>query len=235
MSKKLIAAIVMLTLGIVFFGVSWGFTQQDLDFTRTELSNTRLALDNNKRELLDTKDELSITTAELQDTKSYLSDIETELQVTRDNLSTVETELEETIAELEETMAELSNLQADPFYLHNPTFEEVISFLSEDKTDRNRYIEDEYVCSHFARDVSNNAETQGIRCAFVDIRFPLSAHAIIAFDTTDQGMVYFDPITDERVRPIIGKQYWRCIEPEPGYYYEKPSFDDTILDIVVIW
>jgi len=228
MSKKFIAALVVLTLGIIFFGVSWGFTLQDLDATKTELSDTRLALDNNKRELRDTKDELSIITAELQDTKSYLSDIETALQVTRDNLSTVETELED-------TKAELSAIQADPFYLYNPTFDQAIRFLSKDKTDLNKYREDEYVCSHFARDVNNNAESQGIRCAFVDIRFPRSAHAIIAFETTDQGMVYFDPITDERVKPIIGKPYWRCVEPKPGYYYEKPSFDDTIIDIVVIW
>jgi len=235
MSKKFIAAIVVLTLGIVFFGVSWGFAQQDLDATRTELSDTHLALDNNKQELLDTKDELSIITTELQDTQNYLSGIETELQVTKDNLSTVEAELEETMVELEDTKTKLSTLQANTLHLHNPTFDEAISFLREDKTDLNQYREDDYVCSHFARDVNNNAESQGIRCAFVDIRFPRSAHAIIAFDTTDQGMVYFDPITDERVKPVIGKQYWRCVEPEPGYYYQKPPFDDTIIDIVVIW
>jgi hypothetical protein len=228
MSKKFIAAIVVLTLAVVFFGVSWGFTQQDLDATRTVLSDTRLALASNKQELSNTKDELSITTAELQDTEDNLSNIEAELQVTRDDLATVE-------AELEDTKAELSALQAEPFYLHNPTFDEVISFLQEDQTDSNPYIEDEYVCTHFARDVNNNAEDQGIRCAFVDIRFPRSAHAIVAFDTTDQGLVYFDSMTDERVRPVIGKQYWRCVEPKPGYYYQKPPFDDTILDIVVIW
>jgi len=228
MSKKFIAAIVVLTLAVVFFGVSWGFTQQDLDSTRTALSDTRLALANNETELLDTRDELSIITAELQDTKDHLSNIEADLQVTRDDLATVE-------AELEDAKAELSTLQADPFHLHNPTFDEVISFLQEDETDSNPYIEDEYVCTHFTRDVNDNAEDQGIRCAFVAISFPRSAHAIIAFDTTDQGLVYFDPtLSDERVRPVIGKQYWRCIEPESGYY-QKPPFDDTILDIVVIW
>jgi hypothetical protein len=228
MSKKFIAAIVVLTLAVVYFGVSWGFTQQDLNATRTELSDTRLTLANNETELSNTKDELSITTAELQDTTDHLSNIEAELQATRDDLATVE-------AELEDTKTELSALQAEPFYLHNPTFDEVISFLQEDQTDSNPYIEGKYVCTHFARDVNNNAEDQGIRCAFVDIRFPRSAHAIVAFDTTDQELVYFDPMTDERVRPVIGKQYWRCVEPKPGYYYQKPPFDDTILDIVVIW
>jgi len=228
MSKKLIAAIVVLTLAVVFFGVSWIFTQQDLDATKTELSDTRLALTNNETELRNTQDELSIITAELQGTKDYLSDIEAQLQLTRDNLLNVE-------AELEDAKAELSALQADPFHLHNPTFDEVISFLQEDETDSNPYIEDEYVCTHFARDVNDNAEDQGIRCAFVVLHQPRQSHTIIAFETIDQGMVYFEPQSDERVRPIIGKEYWRCVEPRPGYYYPKPPFDDTILDIVVIW
>lgn len=228
MSKKLIAPIVVLTIGIVFFGSSWRLTQQDLDFTKTELSDTRIALENNERELLDTKDELLIIKSELQGTKTYLSNIEAELQATKDNLLNVE-------AELEDTKARLSAIQADTFHLHNPTFKEAISFLKEDKTDLNEYLEDEYACSHFARDVNNNAESQGIRCAFVDIRFPQAAHAIIAFETTDEGMVYFDPITDDRVKPVIDKHYWRCIEPKPGYYYEKPAFNDTIIDIIVIW
>ena len=113
--------------------------------------------------------------------------------------------------------------------------EEVTNFLREDKTDSNEYVVDTYVCSHFARDVNTNADSQGIRCAYVDVRYPDSAHAIIAFNTIDNGLVYFDPSTDDRVRPIMGKEYWRCIEPKPGYYYEKPSFDDTIVDILVIW
>jgi len=124
------------------------------------------------------------------------------------------------------------------YTLRDPTYKEVIKFLRQDKTDRNKYIEDTYgvyVCSHFARDVCNNAEEEGLRCAFVELRFPEEGHAIIAFDTIDKGLVYFIPQTDERVNPVVGKRYYQCIEPKPGYYYEKPSFDDTIMDILVIW
>ncbi|MBN1863158.1 MAG: hypothetical protein JW790_05890, partial [Dehalococcoidales bacterium] len=129
----------------------------------------------------------------------------------------------------------LSAIEVGALNLHDPTFAEAIDFLEDDRTDENEYIEDEYVCSHFAADVNNNAEREGIRCALVEIRFPDSGHAIIAFETTDEGMVYFDPISDDRVRPVIGKHYWKCIEPKPGYVYERPSFNDTIEDIVVIW
>lgn len=124
------------------------------------------------------------------------------------------------------------------YILRDPSYYEAITFLRKDKTDENEYIKDTYgvyVCSHFARDVCNNAEEEGLRCAFVEIRFLESGHAIIAFDTIDEGIVYFDTTTDERVRPVVGKRYYQCIEARPGYYYVKPSYDDTIMDILVVW
>jgi len=216
MVKRVLVTIIIVVLAIamVFCGIGWGFAQQDLDATLTEVSGLRATLESTESELSAAKDELLTTKTELEDTKYYLSNVEDELQ---------------------STQLRLSALQTDIFHLHNPTLEEITSFLTEDKTDSNEYVEDTYVCSHFARDVNNNADSQGIRCAYVDVRYPDSAHAIIAFNTIDNGLVYFDPSTDDRVRPIVGKEYWRCIEPKPGYYYEKPSFDDTIMDILVIW
>ena len=124
------------------------------------------------------------------------------------------------------------------YTLRDPTYKEAITFLRQDKTDKNEYVEDTYgvyVCSHFARDVGNNAEEAGFRCAFVELRYPDGGHSIIAFDTVDEGLVYFEPRTDEKARPVVDKRYYQCIEPKPGYYYKEPSFDDTIMDILVIW
>jgi len=121
------------------------------------------------------------------------------------------------------------------YTLRDPTYQEAVSFIAQDRTNENEYLEDVYVCSHFACDVCNNAEGKSLRCAYVDIRYPDGGHSIVAFDTVDEGLVYFDAITDERVRPVIGKRYYKCIEPREGYYYEESSFDDTIMDILVIW
>ena len=121
------------------------------------------------------------------------------------------------------------------YTLKDPTYKQAITFLGEDKTDKNKYVEDTYVCSHYARDVCNNAEAQGLRCAFVNIRYPEAGHSIIAFNTIDIGLVYFDSQTDDRVKPVIGERYYKCVEPKPGYYYEKPMHDDTIMDILIIW
>jgi len=121
------------------------------------------------------------------------------------------------------------------YILKDPTYQQAVAFLRQDKTDRNEYVEDTYVCSHFARDVCNNAEKEGLRCALVELRYPDGGHAIIAFNTIDEGLVYFEPATDERVRPVVGKRYYECVEPKLGYYYEPPPHDDTIKDILVIW
>jgi len=125
------------------------------------------------------------------------------------------------------------------YTLRDPTYREAVAFLKRDKTSDNEYNDDEYgiyVCSHFARDVCNNAEAEGLRCAIVHLVFPgQTGHAIIAFDTVDEGLVYFDAITDEKANPEVGKRYYKCIEVREGYYYLPPDFDDTILDILVIW
>ena len=228
MSRKLVALIVVLVVGIFYFVVRWQLTEQDLALAMAELSGTQATLAGSEGELLDTQSELAVLRSELDSTKRYLADVEAELQLTNDNLSNVE-------AELADTKDRLDAMEADALHLHNPTYEEALDFLERDRTDANEYIEGEYVCSHFAADINNNAEKQGIRCALVDVRFPDSGHAIIAFETTDEGLVYFEPLTDDRVRPVIGKRYYRCIEPEPGYIYSRPSFNDTIEDIVVIW
>ncbi|MEA2085501.1 MAG: hypothetical protein U9O84_00400 [Chloroflexota bacterium] len=121
------------------------------------------------------------------------------------------------------------------YSLRDPTYRQALDFLRKDKTDRREYIEDTYVCSHFARDVCNNAGVEGLRCAYVGLIYPEGGHAIIALETIDRGLVYFDPQTDEKVNPVLGKLYYQCVVTKEGYYYEKPSFDDTIQDILVVW
>ncbi|MFC1949528.1 hypothetical protein ACFLW0_05090 [Chloroflexota bacterium] len=124
------------------------------------------------------------------------------------------------------------------YTLKDPTLSEVTAFLRADRTNENEYIGDDYgvyVCSHYARDICNNAEQEGIRCAYVELRYPDSGHAIIAFNTVDFGLVYFEPQSDERANPVTGKRYYQCIVPNPDTYYVQPDYDDTIMDILVIW
>lgn len=94
------------------------------------------------------------------------------------------------------------------------TWNELVGFLqSSDIPDRD-YVRaneggTEYVCRHFAADMHNDAEAAGIRSAYVVVTFSHKnwtiSHAIVAFDTTDRGRVYFE-VTSRlmRVEPVIG-------------------------------
>jgi len=98
----------------------------------------------------------------------------------------------------------------------DPTWDEMIHFLNHDHTNWNEYVvtaEEQYTCRHFACDVCLAARDQGIRCAYVHIGFRDYAHAIVAFETTDKGMIYFEPQSDRRMKVEIGKEYWGQIYP----------------------
>jgi hypothetical protein len=116
------------------------------------------------------------------------------------------------------------------YNLRDPTYDEVRQFLAQDRTDANKYVEGEYVCSDFAADVNTSAEAQGLRCALVEIKYPEgSGHAVVAFQTVDRGLVFIEPQYDEEVTIELGRSYAELND------YKKPSFDDTVIRYLVIW
>jgi len=81
------------------------------------------------------------------------------------------------------------------------TFKNVLTFIRQDNTDLIQYVDRgnpegiiPFVCSDFAEAVHNNAETAGIRAAYVSIDWQDGSigHALNAFETLDSGIVYFD-------------------------------------------
>ena len=91
--------------------------------------------------------------------------------------------------------------------LKNPTFNELRDFILRDPTSRNEFVLNQYECRHFATEVNNNAEAEGLRCAFVLLCFDRGQHAVIAFDTVDRGLVYIEPQTDAAIHPEVGGKY----------------------------
>ena len=91
--------------------------------------------------------------------------------------------------------------------LKNPTFQELRDFILRDPTSRNEFILNQYECRHFATDVNNNAEAEGLRCAFILLCFDRGQHSVIAFDTVDRGLVYIEPQTDAAIHPEVGGKY----------------------------
>jgi len=120
----------------------------------------------------------------------------------------------------------------------NPSWDKLKEFLLKDDTDGKPYDFNTFVCADFAEMLHNNAETGGIRAAFVSIYlgpcsyWPTSGgHALNAFETTDRGLVYIDCTgsnegvnADKVVELAVGKDYIpKSIFPEPGW---SPIWDD---------
>lgn len=76
----------------------------------------------------------------------------------------------------------------------NPTWHELKRFLILDTTDENAYLPGIRVCAEFAAELHNKAEKAGIRAAWVALEFEdgSEGHALNAFETTDQGLVFID-------------------------------------------
>jgi len=106
-------------------------------------------------------------------------------------------------------------------------YDEVVKFLEVDKTSNIEYSEG-FNCISFANSIKYNAEKVGIKCGLVS--FDISSykdsigHAINCFETTDRGIVYFDPQTD-------GQKYGIYV----GGTYVLQGITYKITKVDVIW
>lgn len=77
---------------------------------------------------------------------------------------------------------------------HDPTYQELVEFLSTDDTVNNKYVNPDFTCADFAAELQNHAESQGIQCGYTGLNFvgKDNGHAIDVFNTVDEGLVYVD-------------------------------------------
>lgn len=93
--------------------------------------------------------------------------------------------------------------------LKNPTFQELKDFVLSDPTHRHAFIPNEYECRNFATDMINDAFHKGILAGFVLICYGpgLGQHAVVAFNTTDRGLIYIEPQTNAAINIKVGGTY----------------------------
>lgn len=91
--------------------------------------------------------------------------------------------------------------------LKDPTFKELRDFILRDTTSRNKYVLNVYECRHFASEVDNNAQAAGWRCGFALICYARGQHAVVAFNTTDRGLIFIEPQTDAVINVKVGGTY----------------------------
>ena len=110
--------------------------------------------------------------------------------------------------------------------LRHPTFQELLSFLASDHTDKIKYRENEFDCKDFANTLRANAMAAGWDLDFVILEFKdtLYGHAINGALLADNRYAFIEPQTDE-VR--FGLQ-------EGGLYYARGYGNFVIQRIVVV-
>lgn len=115
--------------------------------------------------------------------------------------------------------------------LRNPTYSELQEFLAGDETNSNEYITGEYTCFDFAAELNNSADASGIRAAYVRLRAKEWAHAVVAFETVDRGLIFIEPQSDRDVDLVVGKIYpwWQVGATSPLGY------NDPLVEIQIIW
>ena len=127
----------------------------------------------------------------------------------------------------------------------NPTHDELINFIKMDKTDEIEYIEEVYTCGDYAETLHNNAEEAGIKAAWVSVDFydDNESHALNAFETTDEGLVYVDcTMYDKLINSLnIGEKYQplsldnSIVASENDYYIETYAPMGTISNVEIYW
>jgi hypothetical protein len=191
-----------------------------------------------------TQGQLAQVQTDWQADHSRLADIEAEMEATQSELASTGAALETAREQTSRLEATLDNLEVNydrltrgyDYVLNDPTYEMVMEFLADDGTNDKKYDETEYNCTDYSADVKANAADEGIRCAYVNIYFAgHMGHSIVAFDTTDEGLVFIEPQTDDEVDLQVGQRYHESVLAKPGEHYLAPDDDDTVVRFTVIW
>lgn len=180
---------------------------------------------------------ISVIEQQKKNIENDLNDVNNNLIVVNDQISIINNEINQVVEYLNENISELEKLQSCKRYeMHDPTCIDVAKFLINDKTNEKPYDDDTFNCANYAQEVNNNAEAQGIRCAYVEVNLSGGIpHACVAFNTIDKGIVYYEPQSDEKVNLEIGKDYWAdCVVVSPGYYYESDP-DNIVEGFTLYW
>ena len=98
------------------------------------------------------------------------------------------------------------------------TYEDLLVFLKEDKTDQMTILDDDPLnsCERYSLTLHNNAERVGIRCGYsiitfveIDELYGRFGHALCVFNTLDRGLIFIDdtysPTVDVDRNSILDK------------------------------
>jgi hypothetical protein len=211
-------------------------TVQSLANTQNDLSAVKATLSDTQSELSDTKDALASTSAALNTINATLIEKLSELNTANIQYTSALTSLTAVQNTLAATQKKLTSAQdtltglgitvassaectdvklTDSPAAKNPTWQQLKDFITKDKTEDHQYIENVYDCSQFSQALHDKAEAVGIKAAEVNVSFlnERAGHALVAFITSDYGLVYIDCTqSPDTVSNVIAGKEFRAVE-----------------------
>lgn len=224
-----ILAIVSASLG--YFNIKM---HSNLTATQSALSDAQYQLTFTEGTLSDTQIQLTTTQGQLTTVQTQLTSTHNQLTQSQTQLATTQGQLTQTQNQLTDANIKLSAITGLPSpiinigtYLGgykmvdgesrdivlignpnatNPTFDELITFLSNDNTHKQVFSSPSFVCSNFAEMLYYHAEKAGINAGYVNLRLDPDVssytsgcgysiggfHACNVFNTTDRGLIFID-------------------------------------------
>ena len=174
-------------------------SQEDYQAVTNENAAIRAELAKEQQKVLELGERLKTESARFAEIQG---DNQRQIDELTDNLTALQAEYER---RLENILANTSESE-----LRTPTWLELKEFLESDPTDSLVYEEDSFDCSGFAITLRDNAWRYGLRCAYIEITHldSTTGHALNAFKTSDEGMIYVDVINDDKIAYVqIGQPY----------------------------
>jgi len=111
---------------------------------------------------------------------------------------------------------EIERLNRLDLFEFTPTFQEVKEVLREDKIDEVPYDEEDFSCAEYSFGLIQTFFGRKIHTCTVYVIFEDGAHSIVAINTSDKGLIYVEPQTDDIIFDLnVGDDYckkmnWIC-------------------------
>jgi len=169
-----------------------------------------------------------------------------EIDTLQANLAALQENYEGLQADYESLRGDYTSLQASyegslerlkQSELEDPTWSELKEFLELDDTDTLPYTENSFDCTGFAITLRDRAWRYGMRCAFIELGFADgTGHALNAFETTDEGLIYVDDTEADQIAYIetgqtyglihldtVKSEYITCTG-DPGEFWDSLTY-----------
>ena len=199
-------AIVVLAASTLWFRELSVFYESNFEAKNEQNQNLIDQLNSLRNEIDNLEDDNAILQSKNENLESENVRLRNDVDTLESKVGTLEIQLDATY-DVGYDAGYLQGFNETGYNIRDPTYQEVVTFIALDQTDKNEYDEDNYYCFHFTADVERNAFEAGYRCGLVYIECALSAHAVVCFNTTDGGLIFVEPQTDEIVEVVIGEFY----------------------------